>query len=166
MKETTAYLEKILQEFEIKLNQAYTLPKIDFVSSNMSPIDSGSMGLFYINENALYEDIDAIDATQFAEIASGLGYPTSQFWFGNIVQTKEREYKFLKDSLATYFQYIGAEAALPENDWFHKFYVHNSFAAIAIDDGEGPPPIVVEDGTFQSDLILKNKVMIRMMKLR
>lgn len=163
MKETPIYLEKVMREFEIKLNQAYTLPKIDFVASNTLPIDSGSMGLFYINENALYKSPEDTDASQLTEIANGLGYTTSQFWFGNVVQTEKRQNKFLKDSFATYFQYIGAEAALPGNDWFHRFYAQNSFSAIAIDDGEGPPPVVVEDGTFQSDFILKNKVGIKLL---
>lgn len=155
--DTLSILEVLLQEFESRFNQAYSLSKLDYIAAPVIPNGHGSHGLVYIADSDLYNK-NGMDIKTFLRMTENLSSETARVWFGDLIWIKTPSEAYIKETLSTYFQYIGAEATFPGSGWFDRFYVQTSWPSIAIDDGEGPLPLTSEEHTYHNSLIRKNKV--------
>lgn len=155
--DTLFVLEALMQAFESSFNQAFSLSKLDYVAAKLIPRGHGSHGLVYISDSYLYNK-NGMNVERFLTMIENLSMESARIWFGDLLWLKNPVEMYAKDSLSSYFQYIGAEASFPGNHWFNRFYVQTSWPSISIDDGEGPLPLMSEEYTYQNSLIRKNKV--------
>ncbi|NXC12605.1 AMPE aminopeptidase, partial [Corythaeola cristata] len=144
--EYAANVTKIVFDFfEEYFNMSYSLPKLDQIA--IPDFGTGAMenwGLITYRETNLLYDPDESSTSNKQTVAAVVSHELVHQWFGNIVTMEWWDDLWLNEGFATYFEFLGTNAAEP--DW-------QMLEQILIED---VLPIMTDDSLLSSHAIVVN----------
>jgi aminopeptidase N len=130
-----------ISTYERLLGVDYSLPKLDLIAVPES--GSGAMenwGLVTFSRSALLEYPNSSTADKFYA-ADTIAHELAHQFFGNLCTTKWWDTTWLNEGIATYFEYIGLDAALPEWKVWQTFINRVQQAALEADSLQASTPL-------------------------
>lgn len=108
-----------MQKYEKLLGIKYTLPKLDLIAipeSAAGAMENWGLVTFAPETLMVYPEYSSEDDKYY--VASTISHELSHQFFGNLDTTQWWNTIWLNEGIATYFEYIGIDAAFPEwNIW-------------------------------------------------
>ncbi|XP_066576726.1 glutamyl aminopeptidase [Amia ocellicauda] len=135
----------IFDAFEKYFNVIYSLPKLDKIA--IPDFGTGAMenwGLITYRENNLLYDENESSSNNKQRVATVISHELVHQWFGNIVTMDWWDDLWLNEGFASFFEYVGVEAA--EATWKMR-------EMILVDD---VLPVMVDDALLSSHPIIFN----------
>ncbi|KAI3429433.1 hypothetical protein D9Q98_005527 [Chlorella vulgaris] len=140
----------ILPAFEAALGVSYPLPKLDLVA--IPDFSAGAMenwGLITYRETALLAS-NSSSTLDLRYVAIVVAHEMAHQWFGNLVTMEFWGELWLNEGFASYFEYLGATAAHPDNSYWSTFYSDNLPAALYFDSKESSHPLSMDHDLMNS----------------
>jgi aminopeptidase N len=112
----------ILPAYEAALGTAYALPKLDLVA--IPDFSAGAMenwGLITYRQTALLVTPTS-SASDKRYVTQVVAHEMAHQWFGNLVTMNWWNDLWLNEGFASYFEFIGADAAHPEEQFLDSYY--------------------------------------------
>lgn len=131
----------ILPAYEAALDTAYALPKLDLVA--IPDFSAGAMenwGLITYRQTALLVTPTS-SASDKRYVAKVVAHELAHQWFGNLVTMSWWNDLWLNEGFASYFEFIGADAAHPEEHFFDSYYSTDVVSALHFDSKKAAHPM-------------------------
>lgn len=135
---------KILEFFEGYFNVKFPLPKQDMIA--IPDFGAGAMenwGLITYRETALLFKDGISSASNKQRIAIVVSHELAHQWFGNLVTPSWWTDLWLNEGFASYVEYLGVEAVVPELKLLEQFVVSDLQDVFRIDALESSHPISI-----------------------
>ncbi|GAB4816290.1 hypothetical protein N2152v2_003336 [Parachlorella kessleri] len=140
----------VLPAFERMFGVPYALPKLDLVA--IPDFAAGAMenwGLITYRETALLTSPTS-NIFDYRYIAHVVAHEMTHQWFGNLVTMDYWGELWLNEGFASYFEFAGATAAVPEQDFFATYYTSDVPYALYFDSKDASHPLAVNASTINS----------------
>jgi len=127
-----------LQRYEAVFGLAYALPKIDLVA--IPDFAAGAMenwGLITFRETDLLVNEAEDSVASLRRVALVVAHEIAHQWTGNLVTAAFWNDLWLNEGFASYFEYVGAAAALPEMNVWDNFFADVTASAMEHDARRG-----------------------------
>ena len=123
----------IVPAYESVLGTAYALPKLDLVA--IPDFSAGAMenwGLITYRQTALLVTPTS-SASDKRYVTKVVAHEIAHQWFGNLVTMSWWNDLWLNEGFASYFEFIGADAAHPEEQFLDSYYSTDVVTALHYD---------------------------------
>lgn len=143
----------ILPAYEGMWGVPYALPKLDLVA--IPDFAAGAMenwGLVTYRETALLTSPTS-NIFDYRYVAKVIAHEMAHLWFGDLVTMDFWGELWLNEGFASYFEFAGATAALPEQDFFATYYPSDVPSALFYDSKESSHPLAVLEGINSTDQV-------------
>jgi puromycin-sensitive aminopeptidase len=131
----------ILPAYEAALGTAYALPKLDLVA--IPDFSAGAMenwGLITYRQTALLVTPTS-SASDKRYVTKIVAHEMAHQWFGNLVTMNWWNDLWLNEGFASYFEFIGADAAHPEEQFLDSYYSTDVAYALQFDSKKAAHPM-------------------------
>ncbi|KAL4530099.1 hypothetical protein Ndes2526B_g04856 [Nannochloris sp. 'desiccata'] len=131
----------ILPAYEAALGTAYALPKLDLVA--IPDFSAGAMenwGLITYRQTALLVTPTS-SASDKRYVTKVVAHEMAHQWFGNLVTMNWWNDLWLNEGFASYFEFIGADAAHPEEQFLDAYYSTDVVYALHFDSKKAAHPM-------------------------
>jgi len=131
----------ILPAYEAALGTAFALPKLDLVA--IPDFSAGAMenwGLITYRQTALLvTPTSSVSDKRY--VAKVVAHEMAHQWFGNLVTLNWWNDLWLNEGFASYFEFMGADAAHPEEQFFDSYYSTDVVSALHFDSKKAAHPM-------------------------
>ncbi|NWI91791.1 AMPE aminopeptidase, partial [Pitta sordida] len=137
--------EIIFNFFEEYFNLDYSLPKLDKIA--IPDFGTGAMenwGLITYRETNLLYDPQESATSNKQRVAAVIAHELVHQWFGNIVTMDWWDDLWLNEGFASYFEFLGANAAEPEWQMLEQVLIDDVLPVLKDDSLLSSHPIVVD----------------------
>ncbi|NXA67281.1 AMPE aminopeptidase, partial [Mohoua ochrocephala] len=131
--------------FEQYFNLSYSLPKLDKIA--IPDFGTGAMenwGLITYRETNLLYDPEESATSNKQRVAAVIAHELVHQWFGNIVTMDWWDDLWLNEGFASYFEYLGANAAEPDWEMLEQVLIDDVLPVLMDDSLLSSHPIVVD----------------------
>ncbi|NWR66197.1 AMPE aminopeptidase, partial [Bucorvus abyssinicus] len=135
----------IFDFFEKYFNMSYSLPKLDKIA--IPDFGTGAMenwGLITYRETNLLYDPDESATSNKQRVAAVVAHELVHQWFGNIVTMDWWDDLWLNEGFASYFEYLGVNAAEPDWQMLEQVLIDDVLPVMKDDSLLSSHPIVVD----------------------
>lgn len=138
----------VFDAFEKYFNMSYSIQKLDKIA--IPDFGTGAMenwGLITYRETNLLYDPNESSSTNQQRVAAVVAHELVHQWFGNIVTMEWWDDLWLNEGFASFFEYIGVNAAEPHWQMLDQMLVDDVFPVMADDALLSSHPIIVNVST-------------------
>ncbi|NWR90810.1 AMPE aminopeptidase, partial [Furnarius figulus] len=131
--------------FEEYFNMSYSLPKLDKIA--IPDFGTGAMenwGLITYRETNLLYDPEESATSNKQRVAAVIAHELVHQWFGNIVTMDWWDDLWLNEGFASYFEFLGANAAEPDWKLLEQVLIEDVLPVLKDDSLLSSHPIVVD----------------------
>ncbi|XP_027749159.1 glutamyl aminopeptidase isoform X1 [Empidonax traillii] len=131
--------------FEDYFNLSYSLPKLDKIA--IPDFGTGAMenwGLITYRETNLLYDPEESATSNKQRVAAVIAHELVHQWFGNIVTMDWWDDLWLNEGFASYFEFLGADAAEPDWQMLEQVLIEDVLPVMKDDSLLSSHPIVVD----------------------
>ncbi|XP_072192053.1 glutamyl aminopeptidase isoform X2 [Excalfactoria chinensis] len=140
--------QKVFDYFEDYFNMSYSLPKLDKIA--IPDFGTGAMenwGLITYRETNLLFDPNESASSNKQRVAAVIAHELVHQWFGNIVTMDWWDDLWLNEGFASYFEYLGVNAAEPDWQMLEQVLIDDVLPVMKDDSLLSSHPIVVDVST-------------------
>ncbi|XP_018321790.1 glutamyl aminopeptidase isoform X2 [Agrilus planipennis] len=133
----------VIEYFTDYFNIPYPLPKLDMIA--IPDFVSGAMehwGLVTYRETALLYDNTTSSTINKQRVATVVAHELTHSWFGNLVTTDWWNDLWLNEGFASYIEYKGVNAVLPEWQMLTQFLIMDLHPVLSTDAKLSSHPII------------------------
>eukprot|EP00698_Gefionella_okellyi_P021321 TRINITY_DN6885_c0_g1_i1.p1 TRINITY_DN6885_c0_g1~~TRINITY_DN6885_c0_g1_i1.p1 ORF type:complete len:969 (+),score=237.71 TRINITY_DN6885_c0_g1_i1:199-2907(+) len=145
--------QTVLTFYETYLRTRYPLSKLDLIA--IPDFAAGAMenwGLITFRDNALLVDPTTSSQKDIQRVAVVVAHELAHQWFGNLVTIDWWSDLWLNEGFATFFEYLGTDAAFPQWQMFDQFVVEDLVHAMTTDALVSTHPLVAPDSTTPAQI--------------